>query len=96
MSVFEEVAAEVGAIRQLIAMIPAENVLDKMSLESRIRIVIEKAIVNATKNLTRVIRTPPQGFSDESDPKGMWWTIDGERAVEELVKLVEFGQENGV
>ena len=96
MSTFEETIAEVGALRQLIEMVPEENCIDRVSLWSRMSVVLQKAILNSTKNVARTIRTPPKGFSDESEPTGMWWTVDAERAVEELVKLVELAQENGV
>jgi hypothetical protein len=82
MSAFDEVVAEVGQLR--------------ISLQARVSVVIQKAIVNAVKNTVRTIRTPPIGFSNESEPRGLWWTINAERAVEELALLVEFGEENGV
>ncbi|MCG3769182.1 MAG: hypothetical protein JW384_00302 [Nitrosomonadaceae bacterium] len=88
MSAFEEVAAEVGTIRQLLAMTPPENIIDCMSLQSRIAVVIEKATLRAAKEVVRIIKTPPKGFSDESEECGLWWTVDAERAVEDLVRIV--------
>lgn len=93
---FDEMAAEVGSLRSLLSAIPEENVIDRASLESRIRVVIEKAIQNAAVKATKAITTPPFGFSNESEECGLWWHIDAERAVEELVNIVEFADANRV
>lgn len=96
MQLFDETAAEVGTLRSLIASLPSENVIDCMSLQSRITTVIQKATLRAAKKTVRIIKTPPKGFSDKSEERGLWWTVDAERAVEELVRLVELAAENGV
>jgi hypothetical protein len=94
MQLFDEMVAEVRALRSLIAMVPEENVIDKASLEARIRVVVEKAVQNTARNVARIVKTPPKGFSDESEPSGLWWTVDAERAIEELVSIVEFAKVN--
>ncbi len=96
MNQYEELVAEISTLRALINLIPEENCIDKISLESRVRVVIEKAILNAAQNLVRVVRTPPKGFSNESEDRGLWWTVDAERAVESLMLMVELGRENGI
>ncbi len=94
---FDDVASEVATLNSLISMLhPEENCIDRASLWSRMSVVLEKAIRDANRNLVRVLRTPPAGFSEESDPHRLWMTIDAERALEDLVKLIELAQANGV
>ena len=91
MTRFDETAAEVGELRSLLKMTSPEDIIDCMSLQSRIAVVIEKATLRAAKEAVRIIKTPPKGFSDESEERGLWWTVDAERAVEDLVNIVNLG-----
>lgn len=92
MQTFDETCAEVGSLRSLLSAIPEDYVIDRASIKARICVVIEKAILNASREVTRIVRTPPEGFSADSEPTGLWWTLNAERALEELVRLVEFGE----
>jgi len=94
MTALQELMAEVGQVKALLAMLPEEYVIDRASLEARIRVVIEKAILNTARNVARVVRMPPKGFSNESEERRLWWTVDAERAVEELVSIIEFAKAN--
>lgn len=90
----EEVLAEVGTLRQLIDMLPEDQCIDRASLYSRMSEVLKRGIIDASKEVARAVRTTPEGLRPE--PDHFWWTADGERAVEGLVKLVELAQANGV